>query len=125
MRTIIGGSRWIVGTAPVLTAITEAAARGITPTTVLSGMAAGPDTTGANWAIAQEIPLESFPAEWGKFGKRAGFLRNDAMTDKAEAVIAIWDGESRGTKMLIDLAEQKGLKIYIHRVQPRVREAVS
>lgn len=38
------------------------------------------------------------------------------MANYAEALIAIWDGQSKGTKMMIDIANKKGLKVYIYRV---------
>lgn len=71
---------------------------------VLSGLANGPDQWAVAWATAHRIPVERFPANWSKFGRRAGFLRNKEMADNADALICVWDGRSRGTKMMLDLA---------------------
>jgi hypothetical protein len=94
----------------------EAAIRecGWVPTTVLSGNARGADILGEMWAKNNSIPCELYPAEWDIHGKSAGYIRNSTMAENAEALIALWDGESRGTKHMIDLAKKKGLKYHIH-----------
>lgn len=83
-------------------------------TTVVSGTAKGADKLGENWAELNNIPLEKYPADWNKFGKSAGYKRNTEMANNAEALIALWDGKSRGTKHMIDIATTKKLQIYIH-----------
>ena len=88
---------------------------GWVPTVVLSGAARGADTHGELWAQSKGIPVEHYPAEWGKHGKAAGFIRNAEMVSKAEAVVAIWDGVSRGTAHSIKLATEAGLKVHVHR----------
>ena len=50
------------------------------------------------------------------YGKRAGVRRNEEMADMADALIAIWDGSSPGTKHMIEVARRRGLKIYVHNV---------
>jgi len=82
-------------------------------TTVISGTAAGVDVHGERWAEEQGIPVEKYPADWNKHGKSAGHIRNAEMADVADALVAIWDGESRGTKGMIELALKKGLSLYI------------
>lgn len=109
MRTIIAGSRGI--TSPH---IVDSAARasGIDVTVVLSGTANGADKLGEAWAEANGIPVERYPADWNKHGKSAGYKRNELMATKADALIAIWDGESKGTKHMMDIATRAGLKVY-------------
>jgi len=106
MRTIIAGSRGFNDYARLEQAM--AALPGI-PTTVISGTARGADVLGEAWAAAKRIPIERYPANWHEHGKRAGYLRNAVMAEKAEALVAFWDGASRGTKHMIDIAEQRGL----------------
>jgi len=110
MRTIIAGSRGIIDQPTIERAI-EGSGFEVTP--VLSGDARGVDRAGAAWARAQGIRVEIYPADWKRHGKRAGFLRNEVMAQKADALIAIWDGQSRGTKHMIDAAFSAGLKICI------------
>ena len=50
-------------------------------------------------------------AEWIKYGRAAGPRRNKQMAEYADALLAYWDGKSRGTKNMIELAKDKGLKI--------------
>ncbi len=58
-----------------------------------------------------------YPAAWDTYGLKAGYIRNEEMADNADALIAIWDGKSRGTKHMIDIATRKGLRVYIHEVK--------
>lgn len=73
---------------------------------VVSGKARGADTAGEAWAEANDIPVAEFPADWDEHGKRAGYLRNKEMAEYGDQLIAIWDGKSRGTSMMIDLGKE-------------------
>ena len=71
-------------------------------TEVVCGMARGADTLGRIWAETMELPVAKFPADWEKYGKAAGPIRNKQMADYADAAIVfIWDG-SRGSKNMIE-----------------------
>lgn len=113
MKTIIAGSRTVVNIGVVESAI---ASSGWRPTVVLSGTARGVDQLGELWAKANAVPIERFPANWAKLGKSAGYVRNVEMAENAEALIAIWDGVSRGTKHMIDIATRKGLVVFVYMV---------
>lgn len=52
-------------------------------------------------------------ADWNKHGKRAGYIRNQAMANVADTLIAFWDGNSKGTKHMIDIMEAQGKKVII------------
>lgn len=67
------------------------------PTAIISGMARGADSLGARYARENGIPVLEFPADWEGLGRRAGMVRNLQMLDAADAVVAFWDGESKGT----------------------------
>lgn len=83
--------------------------------TVVCGMARGSDMLGYRYANEKGYLIEEFPAEWDKYGKKAGYIRNQAMADaNSDALIAFWNGESRGTKHMIDIVKEKGLKIKIY-----------
>jgi hypothetical protein len=86
------------------------------PLKILSGACRGPDLLGEKWAGIKGIPVKRFPAEWNKYGKAAGMIRNKEMIDEADELISFWDGESRGTKDAIDLAYDKGIPVTIIRV---------
>lgn len=74
-------------------------------TEVVSGRARGPDTFGETWAKKNNIHVEPFPADWKKYGKRAGPLRNAEMAEYADRAMIFWDGKSSGTNNMI--AEMK------------------
>lgn len=57
--------------------------------------------------------LKIFPADWDKYGRRAGPIRNREMAEYADALLAYWDGKSRGTKNMIEEARARGLKVSI------------
>lgn len=84
----------------------------------ISGNASGADKLGEEFAKEYLYPLKLFPAEWNKYGKAAGPIRNKQMAEYASesdkgVLFAFWDGKSRGTKNMIDNATQLGLEIYI------------
>lgn len=112
MKTIIAGSREGLTLQDVITA---AETCGWKITQVLSGTARGADKMGEVWADMKGVPIARYPADWNLFGDRAGHLRNVRMADDADALVAVWDGESPGTKDMIKIATQRGLKISVHR----------
>lgn len=84
-------------------------------TEIVSGTCKGADILGENYAKDNDLPLKQFPADWDNHGKRAGYLRNKQMAEYATHLVAIVDlaFESRGTRHMIDLAEENGLEIRI------------
>ena len=57
--------------------------------------------------------MEVFLANWNKFGKSAGFRRNEQMAEVADALIDFWDGKSNGTKHMIEIMENKKLLVRV------------
>lgn len=85
--------------------------------TVVCGMATGVDSMGYKWASENNIPIAEFPADWNKFGKSAGPLRNKQMADFADCLIALLPSrmhQSKGTKNMIEQATKKKMptKVY-------------
>ena len=109
MKVIIAGSREGFTLEDVYVAVN---ASEFEITEVVSGGARGVDRLGEIFAKEQDIPIRKFIPDWNT-GKGAGFVRNREMGDYADALIALWDGQSRGTKQMIDYAKKKCLKIYI------------
>lgn len=69
----------------------------------------GADFLAARLAKDKNIPFQEFPANWKQYGKKAGFLRNTAMAEAGTHLLAFWDGKSRGTKMMIEIARSKNI----------------
>ena len=84
---------------------------------IVSGGCRGADALGERYALDHGYSLKIFPAHWKKFGKKAGYIRNKEMAEYASKengiLIAFPLGESRGTNIMISLANEYGLKIYI------------
>lgn len=83
------------------------------PTEIVSGCARGGDRVGELVAKRMGLPIKRFPADWNTHGKRAGYLRNAEMVAYADAVLALWDGKSKGTKHTIDIARQAGKPAHV------------
>ncbi len=78
---------------------------------IVSGTARGADRLGERYARERGYEVRQFPADWMNDEKKAGPIRNAKMADNADALIAFWDGQSRGTKNMIETAKRKGLVI--------------
>lgn len=84
---------------------------------IICGGARGADSLGEIYTQFHNIKCVKFPADWDKYGKSAGYRRNVQMAEYAEKengiLFAFWDGQSKGTKHMIDIANQHGLEIHI------------
>lgn len=80
---------------------------------IVTGMARGADMLAHEFALAFNVKRYEFPADWNQYGKRAGFIRNKQMGDFADGLLAFWDGESRGTKQMIEYMESLNKPVYI------------
>jgi hypothetical protein len=99
MKVIIAGSRNISDYMLVVNAVKSSV---YDITTVISGCAVGVDRLGELWARTNNIPIIEMPANWNRDGKKAGPIRNKEMALVADAAVIIWDGESTGTRNMID-----------------------
>lgn len=113
MKVIIAGSRTIRDYRTVVDAIEES---GFKVTEVVSGGAKGVDALGEAYADHNGIRIVLFEADWEKYGLAAGPKRNLAMAKYADALVAVWDGKSKGTENMIARAYQQGLHVYVKRV---------
>lgn len=80
---------------------------------IVSGMARGADNLGYLFAIKHNVVKYQFPADWNQYGKRAGMIRNKQMGDFADGLLAFWDGQSRGTKQMIEYMRSLGKPVHI------------
>ena len=80
---------------------------------VVCGMAKGADLLGKRFAMEYNIPVKEFPADWDRYGKRAGFVRNEQMAQYGTTLLVFWDGVSRGTKHMINISRKNGLPTYV------------
>ncbi len=88
---------------------------------IITGAAKGADQLGSFYARSHNIPLKEFPADWTTYGKAAGPIRNQQMLDYAlheiPELIVFWDGESRGTKNMMNIAKRHNVQTEIVLIQ--------
>ena len=80
---------------------------------IVSGNAKGADKLGENYSKERNLKLTLFPADWNKYNKAAGMIRNIEMAEYGDMLIAFWDQKSRGTKNMIDTAKKLGLVVTV------------
>ena len=110
MKLIIAGSRNIIDKEKVFNIIKENT-KEWSITEIVSGNARGIDRIGEEYAKKNNILIKYFPAEWDRYGRSAGYIRNAEMAKYADGLLAIWDGESKGTKHMIEIAKKYELSI--------------
>lgn len=81
--------------------------------TIISGHASGADTIGELYAKDHNLKCKLYPADWGKYGRSAGPIRNEQMAKIADKVIVFWDGKSRGTKNMINMTKKHGCELIV------------
>ncbi len=82
----------------------------------VSGCCSGADMMGELFAKENGFEIERFPAEWEKYGKSAGPKRNKQMSEIGDYFICFWDGNSKGTKSMIELAKSQNKPIKIKKI---------
>ncbi len=127
LRVIIAGSRDFDDFSKLVSSCTDVLCKitnennDLNKVRIISGTARGADQLGEQYAKTVGYEVSRFPADWDGLGKRAGYVRNVEMAKFAVAddsygvLIAFWDGKSKGTKHMIDLAEKNGLEVHIAR----------
>lgn len=73
-------------------------------TKIISGGAKGADSLAKKYAKEHNIPIIEYLPDWNKYGKSAGYIRNQDIVSNSEVIIAFWDMKSKGTKHSIDIA---------------------
>lgn len=84
-------------------------------TAVIEGACNGPDSWAREFANLHKIPCFTYRAQWTRYGKAAGPIRNQRMIDegKPDLVVALWDGRSRGTRDMIERSVKAGVPVRI------------
>jgi len=109
MKTIIAGSRSIDNYKELCNLIKES---DFIITEVISGGAKGVDKLGERYAIEHNINLNIMNAQWQLYGRSAGYIRNQQMSSYADALILLWDGVSKGSLNMLNIATKDKLFIY-------------
>lgn len=110
MKVVVAGSRSITDYVLVEQAISSS---GLVVTEIVSGGARGVDNLGEQYANSNDVNLKIFKADWSRYGKAAGPIRNGQMADYADAAVIVWDGKSSGTKNMIEQMKKRGKPVHV------------
>ena len=118
LRVVVAGSRTFLDYEVVKRAIETAMALWQCDlfTVVSGGEPNGVDALGERWAREHGHPCIVEPADWDRHGRAAGPIRNRRMAEMTDALVAVWDGRSPGTKNMIEEAAKRGRLLYVVRV---------
>lgn len=86
------------------------------PTTIISGGARGVDQSAARFAKANGLELLVFRPDYKKHLQGAPIRRNELIAMECDTMLAIWDGQSKGTKHVVQYAQKLGKHVIIHLV---------
>lgn len=113
-RVIVAGSRGFINY-QLLKEVLDSFLGGylVSGVVIISGTAKGADSLGEVYAKERGMACERHPANWSQYGRSAGYKRNEEMASCANALVAFWDGQSKGTKHMIDIAKRKGLEVQV------------
>lgn len=87
-------------------------------TEIVSGGAKGIDSDARTYALKHGIPLREFLPDYPRYGRSAPLKRNLLIIEYADAVLAFWDGHSRGTKYVIDRCREAGVPLTVILIHP-------
>lgn len=79
--------------------------------TIIHGAAKGADSLSNYWAYENDCDVIAYPANWDKYGKRAGYIRNVQMLNEGKPDLVIAFPGGKGTQMMINLAEAAGIPV--------------
>ena len=82
-------------------------------TGIISGNARGADRLGEEYAAKNDLELEVYPAQWNKYGKRAGWLRNIQMAEEGKPNVILAMPGGRGTDMMIKIGVDKKIETVV------------
>lgn len=87
---------------------------------IISGEARGADKLGEQYANENGLKFNSHPADWDRYGKSAGYRRNEEMALSVKnnnnfgGCVVFRKNMSKGSSHMIDLATKHGLKLRVY-----------
>ena len=125
-RVLVCGSRDFADRSLVDAKLDEVRQRlGDIPMRVISGAARGADRMAADWAARNNVPCDEYPADWDRYGRSAGYRRNEQMLaeGRPHLVVGFPQGESRGTRMMMDIAAKA--RVAVEEIDPDSRTTLT
>ena len=93
----------------------------IRPDVIIHGAAAGADSMAGRYAQENGIECQEFPAEWERYGRSAGYRRNQEMLDEGKPDLVVAFPGGPGTQNMVKISRHQGFDVNIidHRGNPR------
>ena len=114
MRVIVCGSREWKDPNAARRAIADRLFDLPVTSTIVHGNARGADRFAHQEAQKLGLLVEPHPADWEAHGKRAGLIRNKEMAALgADLCIALWNGSSRGTQHMLEMAREQDIPVEV------------
>jgi len=82
------------------------------PSFVIQGGARGADAMAGEWAVDRGVPMAEVRAQWDRYGKQAGPMRNGWMLMLKPDVVVAFDG-GRGTADMVQQARSAGIRVIL------------
>ena len=117
MNVIITGSRNFTDFDKMVK-VCDTLLHGSRDVTILSGGAKGADRLGERYARYKMLPYEIIKPEWDRYGRQARYIRNFDLATKGDVLIMFWDGKSRGSGHMLNLAREKELVVHEEVFEP-------
>ncbi len=76
--------------------------------TIISGGAVGIDSLAEQYADRHRLSKYILRPRYDLYGRAAPLKRNEQMIHMADAVLVVWDGNSKGAKYIIDYSKRSG-----------------
>lgn len=115
-RLVVAGSRSFADYDRLAADLDRLLARRLPAVEIVCGACpSGADALAVRYARSRGLALRLFPADWAAYGRSAGPVRNRAMAEYGHALVAYWDGRSRGTASMIGAAQARGLRVVVRR----------
>lgn len=122
MKVIIAGGRDFTNYEILKRCCEDALSEVLTETIIISGCAKGADALGERFAKEKHLECLAFPADWVQHKKAAGYIRNKQMAKEADACICFYDGKSKGTGHMIQLARAEGIQLIVYDYEGNYKE---